>query len=126
MRVLFSLYISCITEENYWAEYLIGLFQSAKDAEVEKKRLMGKGSLFSKPNCKARICEIELIGELTVIEQVYRFYGQNLDSSCEGDIVESACYTDKSEAIEALIKAKKHTPRQQWNLETHKVRKCNS
>ena len=124
MRVLFSLCISCITEENYWAEYFIGLFQSVEDANAARKRLMSDCGQFSKPDCKSRISEIELIGD-AVVEQVYRFYGQNIDSSFEGDIVESSCYVDKSTAIEELMKAKKQTPRQQWNLETHIIGKCN-
>lgn len=125
MRVLFSLCIGCITEENYWAEYLIGLFQSVEDADAARKRLMIDCGQFSKSDCKARIYEVELIGDADVIEQVYRFYGQNIDSSLEGNIVESPCYVDKSTAIEELMKAKKQTPRQQWNLEIHIIGKCN-
>ena len=68
---------------------------------------------------------MEIVGESANAECVYRFYGQNIDSSLEGDIIESPCYLDKLTAINELMNAKRCTPRQQWNLETHIVGKCN-
>lgn len=123
--MLFSLCISCITEENYWTEYPIGLFKSTEDIDAVIKRLMSEGGKFSGPDCKAKISEVKMVGELLDQEYVYRFYGQNIDSSLEGDMIESPCYIDKSTAIKELMKAKKCTPRQQWNLETHRVGECN-
>lgn len=125
MKVLFSLDINCIEEENYWAEYHIGLFKSTDDIDAVLKRLMHEGGKFSKPGCEARISEVEIIGESANVECVYRFYGQNIDSSFEGDIIESPCYLDKLTAIKELMNAKRCTPRQKWNLETLFVGECN-
>ena len=125
MNVLFHLCIGRITEENYWAEYSIGLFNSNEEVGNVIKRLMSDGGPFSEPNCEARISEIEVVGEGVNMECVHRFYGQNIDSSLEGDLIESAYYADKSTAIQELMNAKKNTPRQQWHLETCKVGQCN-
>ena len=69
--------------------------------------------------------EVEVVGESDNVECIYRFYGQDIDSSVEEDIVESPCYVEKSTAIQELMKAKRNTPRQQWRLETHIIGKCN-
>ncbi len=125
MRALFSLCISCITEENYWAEYHIGLFKSIEDVEAIIKRLMSDNGKFSKPDCKARISEVEIVGDCDNIECVYRFYGAAFDSSSEKDIVESPCYVYKSTAIEEFIKAKKEYPlAKQWFMKSHIVGEC--
>ena len=47
MNVLFSLDISFIEEENYWAEYHIGLFKSTDDIDTVLKRLMNDDGRFS-------------------------------------------------------------------------------
>ena len=125
MKILFGLSIICFTGENYRAEYPIGLFKSACDVDAVIKRLMSDGGRFSETDCESRIIEVEVVGEDVDVECVYRFYGQNIDASHEGDVIESPCYIDKSTAIQELMNAKKHTPRQQWNLETHIVGKCN-
>ena len=125
MDVLLSLSISCVTPENYWAEYPIGFFASAEEIDVVVKRLMSGSGKFTESHCKVRIEEVEVVGENDITECVYRFYGQNIDSSVEGDIIESPCYLEKSTAIQELMKAKSNTPRQQWHLETHIVGKCN-
>lgn len=128
MNVLFSLEISCIEEENhknYWAVYPIGLFRSAEEVDAVIKRLVTDGGKFSEPDCEARISKVEVVGDGVIPECVYRFWGQNIDGAIEGDTIESPCYVDKSIAIEALIKAKEKTPRQQWRLETHFIGKCN-
>ena len=52
--------------------------------------------------------EVEVVGESDSVECVYRFYGQNIDSSVEGDIIESPCYLEKSTAIQELMKAKRN------------------
>lgn len=122
MNCLFNLCFSCITKENYWAEYPIGLFKTKEDVNAVINALTKDGGRFSNIDCKTRISKIEVIGENTDYDRVYRFYGQNIDSSDE-DIVESPCYIDKSAAIQELIKAKAITPRQQWNLETHIIGK---
>lgn len=122
---LLSLCISSITPNNYEKEYFIGLFKSADEVNEVIKRLSGENGKFSEPNYKAKIQEIEVIGESDNIERVYSFYGQNIDSSLDSDIIESPYYTDKSTAIQELIKAKKNTPRQNWNLETHIVGRSN-
>lgn len=101
MNVLFSLCISCITEEDYQTEYPIGIFRNIEDVNSVAKRLMSDSGRFSKPDCEANISEIEIIGESDTVECVYRFYGQNISSS-EGDIIESPCYTDKSTAIQKI------------------------
>lgn len=124
MKVLYNLCISCLTEENYWAEYPIGLFKSTDDVDVIIKKIMSAGGKFSQSNCKPRISEVEVVGESVDIDCVYRFYGQNIDSSLKGEIIESPCYIDKSTAIHELMNAKKYTPRQQWYLETHMIGKC--
>ena len=125
MAVLLRLSISCVTPENYWAEYPVGFFTSLEEIEVVVKRLTSSNRNFSESRCEVRIEEVEVVGESDNIECVYRFYGQNIDSSVEGDIIESACYSEKSTAIKELITAKRNTPRQQWNLETHIIGKCN-
>ena len=125
MNVLFSLSISCITAENYWAEYPIGFFATAEEIDVVVKRLMSNNGKFSKDNCKVRIEEIKVIGERDSVECVYRFYGQNIDSSVEGDIIESPCYVEKMTAVQELMQAKRNTPRQQWHFETHIIGKSN-
>lgn len=125
MGALFNLRISCTAEENYWAEYDIGLFKTIEGLNIVRNRLMNKEGRFSNPDCKARISEIDVVGEGDDYTCVYRFWGQNTDSSFVGDIIESPCYIDKSTAIQELMKAKKRTPRQQWNLDTITVGKCN-
>ena len=125
MDALLSLSISCVTPENYWAEYFIGFFTSAEEIDVVAKKLISSNGNFSEPDCKVRIEEVEVVGESDSVECVYRFYGQNIDSSVEEDIVESPCYVEKSTAIQELMKAKRNTPRQQWRLETHIIGKCN-
>ncbi len=125
MDFLLSLYISCITPENYLAEYHIGLFTSTEEVDTVIKRLTSDGGKFFKSHCKARIEKIKVVGENQNIECVYRFYGQNIDSSADGDIIESPCFVDKSVAVEELMKAKRETPRQKWNLETHIIGKSN-
>lgn len=52
MKVLLSLSISCITPENYSAEYTIGLFKSAEEVEAVIKRLMNDGGFFLNHNVK--------------------------------------------------------------------------
>ena len=113
MDNLFELSISCITEENYWIEYSIGIFKSTEDIDTVIKRLMSKDGKFFDSDCEVHISEIEVIGEGVDIESVYRFWGQNRDKSFEGDIVESPCYIDKRTAIQELLKTKKNTPQQQ-------------
>ena len=125
MAVLFSVSISCITPENYWAEYPVGFFASVDEIDVIVKRLMSSRGKFSESHCIVRIEEVEVVGESDGIECVYRFYGQNIDSSVDGDIIESPCYSEKSTAIRELMKSKRNTPRQQWNLKTHIIGKCN-
>ena len=125
MSVLFSLDISCVTEENIWAEYHIGLFQSTTEVDIVKNRLMTDGGKFSKPDCKARVSEVKVVGDDVDIEYVYRFWGQNIDSDIDECIIESACYIDKSTAIKDLLEAKEHTPRQQWRMQTCIVGKSN-
>ena len=125
MDTLLSLSISCVTPENYWAEHFIGFFTSAEEIDVVVKKLISNNGNFSEPDCKARINEVQVVGESDSVECVYRFYGQNIGSSVEGDIIESPCYLEKSTAIQELMKAKRNTPRQQWHLETHIVGKCN-
>lgn len=125
MNVLFNLCISCLTPENYWTEYPIGLFKSVEEVDAVIKRLISGGGKFSEPDCKVEILEVEVVGECKNTEYVYRFYGQNIDSPFEGEIIESLCYIDKSTAIQELVKAKKSTPRQEWRLETHVIGKCN-
>ncbi len=125
MNVLFSLCISRITEENYRAEYPIGLFRSAEDADKTAKRLMRDGGRLSTPDCRATVTTVEVVGKNTDTDCVYRFYGQNVDASADGDIIESPCYTDKQTAIAELMKAKQSTPRKHWSLETLVVGKSN-
>ncbi|MBR3594030.1 MAG: hypothetical protein IKL44_05065 [Clostridia bacterium] len=125
MDTLLSLFISCVTPENYRAEYFIGLFTSSEEIDVVVKKLISSNGKFSEPNCNVRIEEVEVVGESDSVECVYRFYGQNIDSSVGGDIIESPCYVEKSTAIQELMKAKMDNPRQQWRLETHVIGKCN-
>ena len=125
MNTLLSLSISCITPENYWAEHFVGFFTSAEEIDVVVKKLISSNGNFSDSDCKVKIDEIQVVGESDSVECVYRFYGQNIGSSVEGDIIESPCYVEKSIAIQELMKAKKNTPRQQWHLETHIIGKCN-
>lgn len=125
MNYLFSLYISFITPENIWTEYPIGIFTSTREIYEIIERLTNDGGKFSDPRCKTRIEKIDVVGESENIECVYRFYGQNTDSSVAGDIIESPCFVDKSVAIDELMKAKRETPRQNWQLETHIVGKSN-
>ena len=124
MNILVDLYISRITEENYWAEYHIGTFRSKEEAITAMKWIMGNGGQFSAPACKARTEEVSVIGDHADIDDVYRFYGQNLDSTLEGDMIVSPYYVDKSAAIREFIQAKKETPRQKWDLETYQIGKC--
>ncbi|MBE5893417.1 MAG: hypothetical protein E7286_08540 [Lachnospiraceae bacterium] len=63
MDVLLSLSISCVTPENYWAEYPIGFFASAEEIDVVVKRLMSNSGNFSESHCKVRIEEVEVVGE---------------------------------------------------------------
>ena len=125
MKVLLELSISYITEENYWVEHPIGLFQSTEAIEEVMKKIMSRSGRFSEHNCEVRISEIEVIGEIDNAECVYRFYGQNIDFSSDEDIIESRCYVDKQTAIQDLLKAKQDTPRQQWHLNTHIIGKYN-
>lgn len=125
MDFLLSLNISCITSENYWVEYPIGLYTSAQEIDMVIKRLTSDGGKFSESHCKTKIEKIKVVGECKNVECVYRFYGQNIDSSAAGDIIESPCFVDKLVAIEELMKAKKETPRQKWHLETHVIGKSN-
>ncbi len=125
MGTLFNLCISCTAEENYWVEYDIGLFKTREDLDIVRNRLMNKEGRFSNTDSKARISEIDVVGEEDDYTCVYRFWGQNIDSSLAGDIIESLCYIDKSTVLQELTKAKRHTPRQQWNLDTITVGKCN-
>ena len=125
MDTLLSLSISCVTPENYWAEYFVGFFTSAEEIDVAAKKLISSNGNFSGSDCEVRIEEVEVVGGSDSAECVYRFYGQNIDPSVEGDIIESPCYVEKSTAIQELMKAKKNTPRQQWCLNTHIIGKCN-
>ncbi len=125
MNFLFRLSISCITSENYWTEYPIGLFATAEEIDVVVKRLMRNNGSFSGSHCEVRIEEVAVVGERDNVECVYRFYGQNIDSSVEGDIIESPCYVEKLTAIQEMMQAKRNTPRQQWYLETHIIGKSN-
>lgn len=125
MDFLLSLYISCVTQENYWVEYPIGLFTSAQEVDMVIKRLASDGGKFSESHCKTRIEKIKVVGECKNAKCVYRFYGQNNDLSAVGDIIESPCFVDKLVAVEELMKAKKETPRQNWHLETHIIGKSN-
>ena len=117
--------ISCVTPENYWEEHLIGFFTSTEEIDAVVKRLTSNGGSFSESSCKVRIEEVDVVGEDDRVECVYCFFGQNIDSSFEGDIIESPCYVEKSMAIQELMKAKRNTPRQQWHLQTHIIGKCN-
>lgn len=72
MNLLFSLSISCITSENYWAEYPIRLFATAEEIDVVVKRLMSNRENFSKDNCKVRIEEVKVVGERDNVECVLR------------------------------------------------------
>ena len=83
------------------------------------------GGKFSESHCKTKFEKIKVVGECKNVECVYRFYGQNIDSSAADDIIESPCFVDKLVAIEELMKAKKETPRQKWHLETHVIGKSN-
>ena len=124
MNVLYDLHISHMVEEcgrEYWAEPHVGTFMTKEDAIAVMKRVMSQGGPFSEPDCQARIQEVEVIGDLKDIEYVYRFYGMNIDSSLEGDIIEGPYYVDKPTAIQEYIKAKKTTPRQKWSLDTYKI-----
>ena len=124
MNVLYDLHISHMVEEfgrEYWAEPHVGTFMTKEDAIAVMKRVMSEGGPFSEPDCQARIQEVEVIGEIQNIECVYRFYGMNIDSSLEQDIIESPYYVDKPTAIQEYIKAKKNTPRQKWSLDTYKI-----
>ena len=124
MNVLYDLHISRMVEEcgrEYWAEPHVGIFMTKEDAIAVMKRVMSEGGPFSEPDCQARIQEVEVIGDIQNIECVYRFYGMNIDSSLDQDIIESPYYVDKPTAIQEYIKAKKNTPRQKWSLDTYKI-----
>ena len=126
MNVLYDLHISHMVEEcgrEYWAEPHVGTFMTKEDAIAVMKRVMSEGGPFSEPDCQARIQEVEVIGDIQNIECVYRFYGMNIDSSLDQDIIESPYYVDKPTAIQEYIKAKKVTPRQTWSLDTYKIGK---
>ena len=124
MNVLYDLHISHMVEEcgrEYWAEPHVGTFMTKEDAIAVMKRVMSEGGPFSEPDCQARIQEVEVIGDIQNIECVYRFYGMNIDSSLDQDIIESPYYVGKPTAIQEYIKAKKNTPRQKWSLDTYKI-----
>ena len=63
MDTLLSLSISCVTPENYWAEYFIGFFTSAEEIDVVAKKLISSNGNFSEHDCKVRIEEVEVVGE---------------------------------------------------------------
>ena len=121
MNFLFDLYISLTQEEcgrEYWTEHHVGTFLTKEDAVAEKQRVISEGHPFSKPDCEARIQEVELVGEFSDIDSVYRFSGYTM----EGDLIRSPYYADKLTAIQEFLNAKKKTPGQRWCLDTYKVR----
>ena len=128
MNYLFDLYIYLIENEcgrHYEAYYHIGTFRTKDEADAAAKTLMSNGGRFSADECKAKVQEVELVGNTENIDCVYRFYGQSFDPDLENDAVFSPYYADRSAATADYISAKKNTPRQKWNMTTHMIGKYN-
>lgn len=120
MKSLFRICIRYNESENgheYPVEHLIGFFHSLQEA----KTIANSNEWMSLPAYQAIVTEVSLLDADTDIEYLYSFYGQNIDPSLSDDLIESPYYANKANAIQEMIKAKKRTPRQQWELQTYKV-----
>lgn len=125
-QVLYQLvfYDNELSYEDHREEFLIGIFSSIEKAEETVELYLYHVTGFRDYNCSYGIKEKKVFGK-PLHDKVYIFWGwnenQNMD---EVNIIESDCYTRKSEAKQKMINMQAIHYRTNWCIDQYTIDEC--
>lgn len=125
MDTLFDLSFYTNIDDDNEDEFHIGLFLTKEEAQAVAVKYLKEVPGFKDYDCTPRVIAFPVIGGVNETGKVYRFLGWNTDENLnEIDIIISSCFVELNAAENALVQAKKITPREEWALNCHTIGQC--
>lgn len=120
-----KLYDAELSDEEHTEAFLIGLFSTSAQAAHTAERYLREVPGFRSHPCGCRITPKQIIGFEPSLRQVYIVEGWNVnDAGDEVDPIESDCFTEKSEAEQALACMRRHISRSSWVVCPYTIDEC--
>lgn len=110
--------------DNHIEAFNIGLFSSYDKAEITAKRYLTEVEGFKDYPVSYQIIEKRIIGDSSHTE-LFMICGWNENNQLdEIDVIESHCYTDRSQAEQELNQLKTSCCRKEWCINKFIINEC--